>query len=252
MPSNDVCPNVYNYIFKKYALSSQTKNDYGFVLNENLHTLKTMQTAWITQGAVHTVAWLLSVTLANYVDERIMYLLLIVVINAMLFKSKWATIKKQYEQINEFKHGLGTMTLLVLSISFVAVDLVVDSGRSLLTGFGCLLQASINHDVQHLLTCPMVTVGEFLSRGNYVYLSSVAGSLLVAYEPPKVAPEKSVRGWLRPIIIYNEMPKDSGKDENPLPRTRPTRTKRTPSRTRSKTPVRTLRSATPRRIKKTG
>ena len=211
-----------------------------------------MQTAWITQGAVHTVAWLLSVTLAGYVDERIMYLLLIVVINAMLFKSKWATIKKHYELINEFKQGLGTMTLFVLSISFVAVDLVVDSGRSLLTGFGCLLQASINHDVQHLLTCPMVTVGEFLNRGNYVYLSSVAASLLVAYEPPKFAPEKGVRGWLRPIIIYNEMPKASGKDENPLPRTRPTRTKRTPSRTRSKTPVRKTRSATPRRIKKTG
>lgn len=210
-----------------------------------------MQASWITQGAVHTVAWLLSVTLAGYADERIIYLLLIVVINTMLFASKWATIKKHYQQINELKQVLGTRTLLVLSISFVAVDLIVDSGRSLLTCFGCVLQAGINYDVEHLLTCPIVTMGEFLRRGNYVYLTSVAGSLLIAYEP-KVASENGVRGWLRPIIIRNDSPKDSSKDENSHPRIRPTRSKQTPSRTRSKTPVRKTRTAKPRRIKKTG
>lgn len=211
-----------------------------------------MQTSWITQGAVHTLAWLLSVTLAGYADERIIYLLLIVVINTMLFTSKWATIKKHYQQINEFKQVIGTMSLLVLSISFVAVDLIVDSGRNLLTCFGCVLQAGINYDVEHLLTCPMVTMSEFMRRGNYVYLTSVAGSLLIAYEPPKVAPEGGVRGWLRPVIIRNERPTNSSKDENSHPRIRPTKRKRTPSRTRSKTPVRKARSAKPLRIKKTG
>lgn len=212
-----------------------------------------MHLSWITQGALHTVAWLLSVTLSVYVDERITYLLLIVVINTMLFKSKWATILEHYQLVKNCKQVLGTRSLIVLLISFVAVDLIVDSSRSLLTFFGCLLQAGINYDVQHLLTCPMITMGEFLNRGNYVYLTSVAGSLLIAYETPKVVPEKGIRGWLRPIIIRDDTTKNSSvKNDDSHSHICLTKSKRAPSRTRSKTPVRKTRSTRPRRIKKTG